>query len=98
MKLTREILVSYDIEDNRSRKKIYDGLKDIGLYPIQKSVFVGDVKTAEEKAVKRLLSQFLDKKTDKSFILCGQIIEQIKTTGIGYKEDELDIYGKSFVL
>jgi hypothetical protein len=34
-----ECVVAYDIENNKDRKKMFDGLKDIGLRPIQKSVF-----------------------------------------------------------
>ena len=32
-------LVCYDIVDNKKRKKFADFLKDLGLIPLQKSVF-----------------------------------------------------------
>lgn len=88
MKLQYEILVSYDIENNRSRKKVFEGLKDQGLYPVQKSVFVGKVNAAEKKAVQRILQKYLDKKQDRSFIITGDIIKQIEGLGIGYSKED----------
>ena len=32
MALFYEVLVSYDIEDNKNRKKLFDELKDMGFY------------------------------------------------------------------
>ena len=39
MAIFYEVLVTYDIEDNKNRKKLFDKLKDMGLNSIQKSVF-----------------------------------------------------------
>ncbi len=39
MAIFYEVLVSYDIEDNKNRKKLFEELKDMGLNSIQKSVF-----------------------------------------------------------
>ncbi|MCT7468282.1 CRISPR-associated endonuclease Cas2 [Aliarcobacter cryaerophilus] len=39
MAIFYEVLVSYDIEDNKNRKKLFEVLKDMGLNSIQKSVF-----------------------------------------------------------
>ena len=34
-----QVVISYDIADNKKRLKFYEVLKDFGLLPIQKSVF-----------------------------------------------------------
>lgn len=45
MSLYVKYLVCYDISNTRTRSKFFDFLKDLGLTPIQKSVFFGDLKT-----------------------------------------------------
>lgn len=53
-------LICYDVENNRKRKKLFDSLKDIGLVPIQKSVFYGDLKPPEFRDMKRSVTALLD--------------------------------------
>ncbi len=98
MLFSKEILVAYDIENNKARNKVFNGLKDIGLFSIQKSVFIGSVKPAEERAVQMLLMQYIDKKTDKAFVLSGSFFEQLKKTGIGYTIDDFFFYENSCVI
>ena len=43
MSLYVKYLVCYDISNTRTRSKFFDFLKDLGLTPIQKSVFFGDL-------------------------------------------------------
>ncbi|HCE88050.1 hypothetical protein [Sutterella wadsworthensis] len=53
-KLNRSIyaknLVRYNLSNNSRRKEFSDTLKDLGLVPIQDSVFYGDLKLAEVRA------------------------------------------------
>jgi CRISPR-associated protein Cas2 len=56
-----EILVSYDIENNKIRSKLFDKLKDFGLRPLQKSVFWGRIRKPEEKLLISYINQNIGK-------------------------------------
>ena len=36
-----QVIVGYDISDTKNRTKMFNDLKDVGLLPIQKSLFWG---------------------------------------------------------
>lgn len=63
-----EVLVCYDVEDNRRRRLLGEALLDIGLIRIQKSVFWGLLRPADERAVKREFDRLLEKDTDRAFL------------------------------
>ncbi len=84
MKLLREVLVAYDVEDNKRRSRLHEALKDIGLQPIQYSVFWGLILGAEERAVKRLFRLELDRKTDKAFLVPVRTGGQSRVATFGY--------------
>lgn len=65
--LRQEYLVSYDVEDNRLRTRIFKELGRYGLKAVQKSVFWGYLTLAEVEAIKRYLKTSLEE-TDKVFI------------------------------
>lgn len=89
-------LVCYDIVDNKRRKKFIDALEDLGLIRIQYSVFYGDLKPAEAKALVRSASTLLNSKEDKCFWFpCRIDIDQLKKC-VGYanfKYEEPDGHG-----
>ncbi len=86
--LYNEVLVSYDIEDNRQRNKLFRALKEVALRPVQKSVFWGHLNRAEEHAVHRLLREHCAK-TDKAFIVRARLSTQIADkTSVGYASDD----------
>lgn len=87
-KLYQEVMVSYDIEDNKSRTKLFKELKAISLIPIQKSVFWGHLKAAEENAVKRLFRAYCAK-ADKAFLVRVKLSQHLKTHSVGYQEINL---------
>ena len=60
-------LVYYDVTDNKSRTKFSNALKDLGLIPIQKSVFYGDLKPPEARSISSLAKKFLNEETDSCF-------------------------------
>lgn len=62
-----DYFISYDIEDNKSRTKLFERLKDFGLKPIQKSLFYGELSRAEKVAIKGILSKHCGK-NDKALI------------------------------
>ena len=83
-KLYQEVLVSYDIEDNKSRAQLFKQLKALSLVAIQKSVFWGHLKLAEEQAIKRLFKKHCDS-DDKAFIVRVKLSENIKINSVGYQ-------------
>ena len=87
-KLYNEVLVSYDIEDNRQRNKLFRALKEVALRPVQKSVFWGHLNHAEERAVRRLLKEFCGK-NDRAFIVRARLSTQIaEKNSVGYASDD----------
>lgn len=81
-----EILVSYDMENNKARNKLLDKLKDLGLISIQKSVCWGRVNHAEYKLVSKLLSEYVNPEVDKAFVLKVDLSKQIQNNSIGYAD------------
>ena len=86
LKLYNEVIVCYDVENNKRRKKLFDGLKDIGLFPAQKSVFHGYVNYSDEKNVMLLFQKVLDENLDKAFIVRTKIKQNIKKISYGHKD------------
>jgi CRISPR-associated protein Cas2 len=89
MSVLREVLVSYDIENNKSRKKIHDSLLDLGLHSIQNSVMFGRLNNAEIKAMERILEKYVDKNTDRSLYLVGLFSKDLKNQSIGYGDNSI---------
>lgn len=59
MNIYQKYLVCYDIENDKTRKKFFDKMKDLGLISIQKSVFYGDLNQAEFSAMKKVVQKCL---------------------------------------
>jgi len=72
-KLT-EVLISYDIEDNKTRTKLCNKLRDVGLITIQKSVMWGRLLPADIKLAKRILQTELES-SDRAFLLVSKLTE-----------------------
>jgi CRISPR-associated protein Cas2 len=65
MKLRSEYLLCYDVTDTKKRSKLFERLKDFGLFPVQRSVFWGSINRAEKRAVERLIGETIDPETDR---------------------------------
>jgi len=86
MNTFREVIVCYDISENKARKKVSDGLKDLGLISIQKSVYWGQLLPAEEKTVLLLLRKWVPKDADnRAFIVPAGLSNRIQHWSVGYK-------------
>ena len=76
----------YDISKNKIRSKVAKMCKDIGLYRVQKSVFLGKLARNEldELAVRSLDS--IDKTTDSVYIfpMCEQDFRRCRLLGQGF--------------
>jgi len=82
-----QIMVSYDIEDNKNRKKLFEELKDIGLKPIQKSVFWGYVLLSEKRIIRRLFEKYCDLKADKA-LMVNVVLDKNIEDSFGYDEND----------
>lgn len=95
MNLYREIIVCYDVSENKARKKIADGLKDFGMVPIQKSVFWGELLPAEEKAVLKLLQKWIAKGgDDRAFLVPASLSSRIQDWSVGYSGTADELFQK----
>ena len=92
-KMYSQVIVSYDIEDNKLRKKLFDELKNLGLMPIQKSVFWGYVLTSEKRVIKTLFKKYCQD-SDKAFLVNVNLDNNLEYT-FGYKKEDF-IHPESF--
>jgi CRISPR-associated protein Cas2 len=78
------VVVCYDIEKDRKRKKIYDTLVDFGLLPVQKSVFEGKIKRDKLSELKKKLIKLMVKKTDsiRYYTICKACQKKTLVQGI----------------
>lgn len=91
-----QVIIAYDIADNKKRIKFYETLKDFGLLPIQKSVFWGYILPSERKSIISIYKEFCDIKSD-NVIMVNAALEQNIKDCFGYtkeffrKPDDFDI-------
>jgi CRISPR-associated protein Cas2 len=90
MRLFFEVIVTYDIEDNKNRKKLFEALKDMGLNPIQKSVFWGHLKMAEIKILPNLFDKHCAK-GDKAFFVRADLSDEILKNSFGHTHEEFEV-------
>lgn len=64
-----QVIVSYDISSTKNRNKLFEELKDLGMRPIQKSVFWGYLLVHEKRVIKKLFKRYCDTDSDKAFII-----------------------------
>ena len=96
-KLRQEYLVSYDIEDNKIRKRLHNDLLGYGLNAIQKSVFWGYLSLAELEAIKRNLEKHLGS-TDKVFVTHSNFNGRGKSYFIGHEKKDFNDWEESGVI
>ena len=82
-----QVIVSYDIVDNKKRKKLFDELKDIGLISIQKSVFWGYVLASEKRVIKELFKKYCSAGVDKAFLVNVNLKDNLENS-FGYTRDD----------
>lgn len=85
MRIYSRYLVCYDVEDNKTRRKLYESLKDLGLVPVQKSVFLGDLNQAEIRSLDRLVRKLLDSGADRCFWIKSDLEENDLRLYLGYE-------------
>ena len=60
--------VIYDIVANKTRNKVIKACKNIGLYRVQKSVFLGDIEYNQFDEIKVKLEDIINKEEDSIYV------------------------------
>lgn len=85
MSLYTKYIICYDIENDKTRLKFFEFLKDLGLNPVQKSVFYGQLTRAEIRCLKSKAHEMLNKSTDCClWFICPLSIDDFKDF-VGYQ-------------
>jgi len=95
--LRQEYLVSYDVEDNKVRGRVFKELGKHGLKPVQKSVFWGFLTVAELGAIKRYLHESLEK-TDKAFVTRANFNGRGQSYFVGHQRHDFSDWKETDVI
>jgi CRISPR-associated protein Cas2 len=87
MSVFSEIIVCYDIENDKHRRIFAGKLKNFGLTRIQRSVFWGFVTKAEKASILKLFKSELDE-SDKAFIVDSQLSKTFERNSFNYQKSD----------
>ena len=82
------VWVMYDIADDKIRRKAIKICKNVGLYRVQKSIFLGDVEENDFDEVKLRLEDTVDLKNDSVYVFTMSKKELNKAGLIGQAFDK----------
>jgi CRISPR-associated protein Cas2 len=76
----------YDISSDRTRTRIAERCLDMGLYRVQKSVYLGDLAPNRLEEVLLMSRAELDLATDSLFVfpMCRSDFEKVQVVGVGF--------------
>ncbi len=76
----------YDISSNPARKKVSDACKNLGLYRVQKSVFLGDLNSNRVDEIVELSRELINPKTDSLYVMpmCKDDFSKVQILGQGF--------------
>jgi CRISPR-associated protein Cas2 len=76
----------YDIASDRTRGRIAERCLDMGLYRVQKSVYLGDLAANRLEEVLLMSRAELDLTTDSvfAFPMCRADFEKVQVVGVGF--------------
>ncbi|OPZ83084.1 MAG: CRISPR-associated endonuclease Cas2 [Firmicutes bacterium ADurb.Bin419] len=80
--------VIYDIVSNKTRNKIIKKCKNIGLYRVQKSVFLGDLENNKFDELKLELDNMIDSEKDSVYVFTMSKAELNKAGLLGQAFDK----------
>lgn len=80
--------VLYDIKKNRPRSKISKTCKLLGLYRVQKSVFLGSLEANEKDTLELEITELIDEETDSVYIFPMSKNELRQTVLLGQAFDK----------
>ena len=82
------VWVMYDIADDKIRRKAIKICKNVGLYRVQKSIFLGDIEETDFDDVKLRLEDTVDLKNDTVYVFTMSKKELNKAGLIGQAFDK----------
>ena len=82
------VWVMYDISDDKIRRKAIKICKNVGLYRVQKSIFLGDIEENDFDEVKLRLEDTVDLKNDSVYVFTMSKKELNKAGLIGQAFDK----------
>ena len=82
------VWVMYDIADDKIRRKAIKICKNVGLYRVQKSIFLGDIEENDFDEVKLRLEDTVDLKNDSVYVFTMSKKELNKAGIIGQAFDK----------
>ena len=82
------VWVMYDIADEKIRRKAIKICKNVGLYRVQKSIFLGDIEENDFDEVKLRLEDTVDLKNDSVYVFTMSKKELNKAGLIGQAFDK----------
>ena len=82
------VWVMYDIADDKIRRKAIKICKNVGLYRVQKSIFLGDIEENDFDEVKLRLEDTVDLKNDSVYVFTMSKKELNKAGLIGLAFDK----------
>ncbi len=76
----------YDISSDKARKKVSDACKNMGLYRVQKSVFLGDLNSNRVDEIVELSRELINPKTDSLYVMpmCKDDFSKVQILGQGF--------------
>lgn len=83
------VWVLYDIADDRKRNKIAKACKDIGLYRVQKSAFLGTLNKNQIDELKIICEDIIDDEVDSVYIfpMCEEDFKKVKLLGQAFDKN-----------
>jgi CRISPR-associated protein Cas2 len=81
--------VVYDITKDRTRTRVAKRCLDMGLYRVQKSIFLGDLAANRVEEILLFSGEMLDMDTDSVYIfpMCREDFEKVKVVGQGFDRE-----------
>ncbi len=92
MEIRSEFIVCYDVHQNRARRKLMEGLKDLGMKHLQESVFWGHLNAAERRAVLGLFRKHLDPANDLAFLAPARMKENSEKHYFGHHLSDFEAW------
>ena len=92
--------VIYDISDNKIRSKISKACKDIVLYRVQKSVFLGTLNNNRIDELKVICEDIINSNTDSIYIfpMCEDDFKKVKLLGQAFDKNLINDEIKSLFI
>lgn len=81
--------VIYDISDDKTRRRVVKACKELGLYRVQKSVFLGDLESNRLDEVAEMSRELINEESDAVYIfpVCDEDYQKGRMVGVDFDKD-----------